>query len=199
MERAVVSALRLIEVALSLNDEGLRDQSFVGLDLMRSLPNDMRPAISTQLVTGVARILSSRPSFARSKTEWGLLLALVSDNTSSRNADATQSALDAVRCLLSSSEASQGLVVTADSFGSFVSLLRDFASAADTSVVREMRENQRRTLTEKKELKNFEEAAQERGTIVVPLLEGLRSHVPGLIEALAEKMKYSEGESCERS
>jgi brefeldin A-resistance guanine nucleotide exchange factor 1 len=191
IERAVASLLRLAEKISPSAEGALRDQIFVALDLLRSIPAELRSSISPQLVAGLTQIIRTDPGFARSQTEWGLVLALIADHSVTRNARAAALASDAVRQI-----AQQRL--TSDNFAGVVSLLRSFAAGADCSGWRaeEQRQGQRRTLTEKKELADYETQCQQRGVEAIVALEGMKGSIPRLVDASG--LAAADGESWRR-
>lgn len=185
VEREVAALLRIIVAAAA--EEMLRDQIFLALDLLRELPVEIRISGSKQLLAGLTRILATHPGFVRSQTEWGLVFALIADNSNMRNADSARLAFEATKVIVAG-DGSQGVAVdrlSPDNFLAAVSQLVDFANGADTSAWRNMmlRESPQRrtTLTEKKEMAEAEKVQQQRGEEAVGLLESLKLAIPRLI------------------
>lgn len=191
VEREVAALLRITGAAAA--EEGLRDQVFLALDLLRELPVEIRISGSKQLLAGLARILASHPKFVRSHTEWGLVFALIADNSNMRNADSARLAFETTKTIVAGSGADGTSKLSPDNFVPAVSQLVDFANGADTSAWRNMilRESPQRrtTLTEKKEMAEAEKVQQERGVEAVELLETLKGEIPRLIAAEADADK----------
>lgn len=176
IERAVVSLLRLTQRASIAADEAMRHQIFVALDQLRSLPVELRPTLSTQVTLGLGAMLRADENLVRSQTEWNIVLAILSDFSSARNALAARTGFDLLRFIAQER-------LSADNYAAVVAMLCDIAAAAETKWTSLEREGQRRTLTEKKELAEFEEACQQRGTDAIEVLDSLRPQVPRLIES----------------
>ncbi|PWN39308.1 Sec7-domain-containing protein [Ceraceosorus guamensis] len=176
IERAVVSLLRLIERVSPLAEGALRDQIFVALDSLRSIPQELRQAVSSQLIAGLAQVLRSDPGFARSQTEWSLVLSLVTDQGATRNARSARRSISIIRQI-----AEERLMN--DNFENVIHMLQDFALNADCTGWRaeEARSGQRRTLTEKKELAEYETVCQERGLEAIEVLASVRTSIPRLL------------------
>lgn len=189
VEREVAALLRIITSIVA--EESLRDQIFIALDLLRELPVDIRISGSKQLLAGLTRILSAHPTFVRSPTEWGLVFALIADNSNMRNADSARLAFDTTKAIVVGStkfadQIDQMPRLSPDNFLPAVSQLVHFADGADTSAWRNMilREapQRRTTITEKKEMAEAEKVQQERGVEAVGVLESLKSEIPRLID-----------------
>ncbi|KAK0537421.1 GDP/GTP exchange factor for ARF [Tilletia horrida] len=202
VERAVVLALRLVQKASVLASEsaddtselrGLRDQLFLALDTVRSLPAELRSIVSLQLLGGLVPIVSTTPSFARSSTEWGLLLALIGEHSKRANASAI-----AVRLGMQAVSEGISVGVTAENILGFLGLLRDYASEAELNAAngggaaatsspgsrnRSREPPARQTLTEKKELAEADEARRERAVEAVAALESLRHKIPSVVSS----------------
>ncbi|KAE8213264.1 hypothetical protein CF327_g3176 [Tilletia walkeri] len=206
IERAVVITLRLIHQAGVLLSESapdglekrtVRDQLFLALDTIRSLPAELRSVVSLQLLGGLVPVVSASPAFARSSTEWGLLLALIGEHSKGPGASAV-----AVR--LGFLAVSQGVdaSVTAENILGFLALLRDYASEAELNAAGSSSSGSagggvngspggkgrreppaRQTLTEKKELAEADDARRERAVEAVSALEALRHKIPGVISS----------------
>ncbi len=197
VEREVAALLRVIGAAAG--EESLRDQIFLALDLLRELPVEIRISGSKQLLAGLTHILASHPTFVRSHTEWGLVFALIADNSNMRNADSARLAFEATKVIVahpmqgegSTSQGEGASKLSPDNFLPTVSQLVDFANGADTTAWRNMilRETPQRrtTLTEKKEMAEAEKVQQERGVEAVDLLESLKAQVPRLIAIETER------------
>ena len=173
VERAVVGLLRLI----SVGKEGPgRDQALITLDTMRSIPPELLPALVEQIILGLQYALSQGAAVATSSTEWSLILALIAECGFARNAKAAAHASNTVKHLAESS-------LTTENYLGVVGLLRDIASAADTDAItqRERRDNQRKTLTEKQEQAEYDEACRKRAQDAVAVLEGVKAEIPRLI------------------
>lgn len=142
IERAVVGLLRLcliVSESVCLEDlfgvqnadrqPELRDQLYLALDVLRSLPSSVLNAVSEQLMAGVARILdrdtASSPPIVRSQTEWGLIIALFRATVS--HPEASKTTLEIVQKMV---EGKGGLVLGKDNYEGVVALLDEFATAA---------------------------------------------------------------------
>jgi len=200
IERAVVIALRLVQNASVLTanatDDGpeqrtIRDQLFLALDTIRSLPAGLRSVVSLQLLGGLAPIVGVSPSFARSSTEWGLLLVLVGEHSKGPSASAV-----AVRLGMRAVADGIAVGVTGENILGFLALLRDYANEAELNAAaggavgpngspnaksRAREPPARQTLTEKKELAEADEARQQRAVEAVAALESLRHKIPDVI------------------
>ena len=175
VEREVVTLLRLLRVAA--NDEGLRDQLFLSLDLLRTLPAEMRLFTARQLLAGLRDLLRGHPGLARSPTECQLVMSLISDNAYVRNVDAARLGFEALQA-----------AITPESFGPALALLSDFADGADTTRWRERATasmGRRATLTEKKEMADVERVHRDRGVDAVGLMAGLSG--PEVLRALSRQ------------
>lgn len=183
IERAVVTLLMMLQVVAEHED--LRDQVFLSLDLLRTLPAELLPATSQQLIAGLSVFLRKHATFVRSTTEWGLVLSLIGENGTTRNADAARLAFEVVAGLGRSS-------LTGDNYAGVLALLREFAGASEVFAQQNARDQQRKTLTEKQQLADLEAVNQERGVQAVAALEGIKSEVPRLVQA--STLPYAQGE-----
>lgn len=171
IERIAVSLLRLVHRASSV--DLLRDQLFIALDQLTSIPNEYRPVLALQVIRGLRAILQDSPSFVQSQTEWNLILSLLTSYSNVRNAAAAMEGFQTVVYIAKER-------LTEENFGGIVSILGDFGRAADLKDASIYGSSQqqaavRRTLTEKKELKEFEEACQNRGPASVETLESIKT------------------------
>lgn len=131
IERAVVGLLKL---CMLISDEPkLRDQLFIALDVLRSLPSSVLNAVSEQLMAGIAKILEKDRNVVRSQTEWGLVIALFRATVA--HPEASKLTLDLVQ-KMSSGNVGSGL--TADNFGGIVALLDEFATSAGAAASRQL-------------------------------------------------------------
>ncbi|CAD6913734.1 unnamed protein product [Tilletia controversa] len=208
IERAVVITLRLVHKASILVSEAagdgleqhaVRDQLFLALDTIRSLPAELRSVVSLQLLGGLVPVVSASPAFARSSTEWGLLLALIGEHSKGPGASTV-----AVR--LGFLAVSQGIdaSLTAENILGFLALLREYAGEADLNAAgnsagggsgggsvngspggkgSRREPPARQTLTEKKEMAEADEARKERAIEAIAALESLRGKIPTVISS----------------
>ncbi|MDA4809433.1 hypothetical protein NY486_26670, partial [Enterobacter hormaechei] len=72
IERAVVGLLRLCLIVSEQPE--LRDQLYIALDVLRSLPSSVLNAVAEQLMAGVGKILEKDAGVVKSQTEWGLII-----------------------------------------------------------------------------------------------------------------------------
>jgi len=171
IERACVALLRLVHRASSVDT--LRDQLFIALDQLTSIPSDYKPSLASQVSAGLAQILRDDPSFVRSQTEWNLILSLLSIYSNVRNATAAMEGFQAVIYIAKER-------ISEENFGGVVNTLREFAKSSDIYGQNRNDQAVRRTLTEKKEQKEFEEACQARGPMSVETLEYMKATISTL-------------------
>jgi len=104
----------------------LRDQLYIALDVLRSLPSTALNAVSEQLMAGVARILEKDSTVVKSQTEWGLIIALFRATVS--HPEASKVTLTIVQKMAQGGGDGPGLSI--DSYAGVVALLDEFATAA---------------------------------------------------------------------
>lgn len=102
----------------------LRDQLYLALDVLRSLPSSVLSAVSEQLMAGIAKILEKDNQVVKSQTEWGLIIALF--RATVNHPEASKVTLGIVRRMLNE----QIPPVTLDNWGGVVALLDEFATGA---------------------------------------------------------------------
>ena len=117
-----------------------RDQLYLALDVLRSLPSSVLNAVSEQLMAGVAKILEqddkAGTGIVRSQTEWGLIIALFRATVA--HPEASKVTLDIVQRMAKAgapgsdvkSESTCGLRVGKDNYEGVVALMDEFATAA---------------------------------------------------------------------
>lgn len=169
IERAVVGLLRLC-LAVSEQSE-LRDQLYIALDVLRSLPSTVLNSVSEQLMAGVARILEKDAGVAKSQTEWGLILALFSATVA--HPEASKVTMSIVQKMVTGTH--PGL--TTDNFSGVVALLDEFATAAGAAAA--SRQPSRRGGADVRATLG---PTLERGLTALDSLYELRNLIPGLIE-----------------
>lgn len=123
LDRAVAGMLRLAALIAKYAD--MRDQVFVALDTLHTLPAAMLQGMSDQIATGLARILPENPDIAGSMTEWNLIFGLWSATASK---EASAAVTFELITQLSSGSLGQGL--NSENFVGFVRVLNDFATIA---------------------------------------------------------------------
>ena len=136
IERAVVGLLRL-SLIVSENP-AMRDQLYLALDVLRSLPSTVLNAVSEQLMAGVAKILEKDSTVVRSQTEWGLIIALFRATVA--HPEASKVTLSLVQKMAKGEE---GLELTLDNYGGVVALLDEFATAAGAAAAGRQQQNRR--------------------------------------------------------
>ena len=171
VERASVALLRLVHRASSV--ELLRDQMFIALDQLTTIPVEYKAVLANQVTAGLHQILRDNATFVRSQTEWSLVISLLATYANVRSSAAALQAYQAVVHV-----AKEG--ITDANFLAVVNILGQFAKAADVQEASRSEQAIRRTLTEKKELKDFEEACQSRGAASLETLEGIKVAIPSL-------------------
>ncbi|CED82462.1 Pattern-formation protein/guanine nucleotide exchange factor [Phaffia rhodozyma] len=168
IERAVVGLLRLC-VVISI-EPSLRDQLYVSLDLLRSLPGPILNSVSEQLMAGVAKILEQDASLIKSQTEWGLILALVRGSIS--HPEASKTSIGLIDKIIAG-ELGPGL--TSDNFAGIVGILSEFANYSGVVSIKSQRG--RRGLQN-----DVHEPAIERALHAVDTLFELKKPIMNLIE-----------------
>jgi brefeldin A-resistance guanine nucleotide exchange factor 1 len=170
IERAVVGLLRL---CLIVSDHpALRDQLYIALDVLRSLPSSVLNAVSEQLMAGVAKILDKDAGVVKSQTEWGLIIALFRATVA--HPEASKVTLAIVQKMATGGE--PGL--SADNFGGVVALLDEFATAAGAAAAGRHQMHRRRSDSVAATLG----PTVERGLTALDSLYELRNAIPSLIE-----------------
>ncbi|KAF9518905.1 hypothetical protein BS47DRAFT_1379647 [Hydnum rufescens UP504] len=78
IERTVVGLLRIALILAA--KPSLRDQLYIALDLLGSLPPVIVSAVAEQLTAGIALIIKQHRDVISSSTEWGLVFALIKES-----------------------------------------------------------------------------------------------------------------------
>ena len=117
----------------------MRDQLYLALDVLRSLPSTVLNAVSEQLITGVAKILEKDSSVVRSQTEWGLIIALFRATVS--HPEASKVTLSIVQRMAGK----DGLELSGDNYAGVVALLDEFATAAGAAAAGRAQQHSRRS------------------------------------------------------
>ncbi|PWN34678.1 Sec7-domain-containing protein [Meira miltonrushii] len=185
VERAVVAILRLVQYASPQSE--LRQQIFQIMDSINGLPVEYRATMADQVTAGLYSILNTNPKTAVSKTEWSIILTMLAIYGNARSAKAAHYSLACLESIIRMDAASDA--ITVENFSGIVYLLRDFARSADTIRLDSGQQNggdqqSRKTLTEKKALREYEEACQQRGPKAVEYLEMLKARIPRLSSQL---------------
>lgn len=186
LERAVVCLLRIVDVAqgskaVASSGASLKAPISAALDLLRTLPPDVRPALSPSIIGGLQYILSTTRDtpLVDDSRAWDGLLSLVTDSLTIRTSSCIELAYSCISTIAS-------LHLNSHNFVAVVQLLRDVAQAADPeSMLRDIqrREKQgyRLTLTEKKELTEYVEKCRAMGPMAIRRLEDTRLVIPDLL------------------
>ncbi|WWC66365.1 uncharacterized protein I206_100266 [Kwoniella pini CBS 10737] len=173
IERAVVGLLRLCQIVTETPE--LRDQLYIALDVLRSLPSTVLNSVSEQLMAGVAKILEKDENVVSSQTEWNLVIALFRATVA--HPEASKVTLRIVQKMASPSSTGPGL--TNDNFSGTVALLDEFATAAGAAAANRSQQSRRSSL-------NANQNASlgptvERGLTALDSLYELRNVIPGLM------------------
>ncbi|ORX34283.1 putative golgi-specific brefeldin a-resistance guanine nucleotide exchange factor 1 [Kockovaella imperatae] len=171
VERAVVGLLRLCLVVSE--NPAMRDQLYLALDVLRSLPSTVLNAVSEQLMAGVARILEKDSSVVRSQTEWGLIIALFRATVA--HPEASKVTLSIVQRMATGKD---GLELSADNFGGVVALLDEFATAAGAAAAGRQQQTRRSSINAQTPTLG---PTVERGLTALDSLYELRNVIPELM------------------
>jgi brefeldin A-resistance guanine nucleotide exchange factor 1 len=169
IERAVVGLLRLCLIVSE--QPALRDQLYLALDVLRSLPSSVLNAVSEQLMAGVAKILEKDSGVVKSQTEWGLIIALFRATVA--HPEASKVTLAIVQKMATGGE--PGL--SPDNFAGVVALLDEFATAAGAAAAGRLQPSRRGTNPVATTLG----PTVERGLTALDSLYELRNQIPALI------------------
>lgn len=180
IERAVVGLLRLCLIVSE--HAGLRDQLYLALDVLRSLPSSVLNAVSEQLMAGVAKILEKDSGVVKSQTEWGLIIALFRATVA--HPEASKVTLAIVQKMATGGE--PGLSV--DNFGGVVALLDEFATAAGAAAAGRQQPGRRGGQNVAATLG----PTVERGLTALDSLYELRNVIPSLIASSGNPAKDGE-------
>lgn len=189
LERAIVCLWRLADVACAGQDFAVsktRSPVSYAVELLGSLPADMRPVLNPAIVGGLRYILAlPRDSpFARTIAEWDALLDIVASSLSTRTAKSIELSYTLISKIAESHLSMSNFVGT-------VQLLRDVAQSADPeALLREVHKREksgyRLTLTEKKELTDYVDACRNQGPLAVQKLESVKAAIPGVLKQQSE-------------
>ena len=111
--------------------DDLRDQVFMALDVLRTLPKPTLAALSWQTAAGLSRLLLENPKATRSATEWNLVFALWISTAVKEEAAALS--FDVIS-QLATGHLGDGL--GAENFVGFVKVLNAFAGLSGTGDVK---------------------------------------------------------------
>ncbi|WVQ71161.1 hypothetical protein IAR50_000686 [Cryptococcus sp. DSM 104548] len=145
IERAVVGLLRLCLVCSDHPE--LRDQLYIALDVLRSLPSTVLNAVSEQLMAGVALVLEKDATVLKSQTEWNLVIALFRATVA--HPEASKVTLEIVKKMAASGPVSgdgKGAGLTADNYAGVVALLDEFATQAGAAAAGRQQQQRRPSL-----------------------------------------------------
>ncbi|WRT64093.1 uncharacterized protein IL334_001022 [Kwoniella shivajii] len=176
IERAVVGLLRLCLIVSETPD--LRDQLYIALDVLRSLPSTVLNSVSEQLMAGVARILEKDTTVVSSQTEWNLVIALFRATVA--HPEASKVTLTIVQKMASSSD-KNGPGLTSDNYAGTVALLDEFATAAGAAAANRSQQNRRASLSPSQNTTLG--PTVERGLTALDSLYDLRNVIPGLMSS----------------
>ncbi|KIJ34647.1 hypothetical protein M422DRAFT_782793 [Sphaerobolus stellatus SS14] len=168
IERAVVGLLRLCLVVAE--KPVMRDQLYLALDVVGSLPPSVLNGVAEQVVAGVILIVQRYRRMIRSQTEWALVFSLVRKTMA--HPEASKHSFGLVQDLASDKPEDS---VTPDSFVGLIAVLDDFALAAGASL-----EGQKRR--DKRIPANTSQPIIERGTRAIELLAELKRFVPKFVD-----------------
>lgn len=177
IERAVVGLLRLCLI-VSENSE-LRDQLYIALDVLRSLPSSVLNAVSEQLMAGVAKILEKDSGVVKSQTEWGLIIALFRATVA--HPEASKVTLAIVQKMATGGE--PGL--SSDNYAGVVALLDEFATAAGAAAAGRLQPGRRGPQNVAATLG----PTVDRGLTALDSLYELRNVIPSLIQSSGKPPK----------
>ncbi|KNF04843.1 hypothetical protein PSTG_01897 [Puccinia striiformis f. sp. tritici PST-78] len=121
VERAIAGLLRLQSIAV--DQEALRDQFFLALDVFRSLPQAILNSVAHPMIHGVCLIACGNPQVFRTSTQWNMLFSIFT-----ATAGIEEAAKESFQVLnkLAAGELPPGIV--AENFAPFISALNSFAS-----------------------------------------------------------------------
>ncbi|KAK8865894.1 hypothetical protein IAR55_001042 [Kwoniella newhampshirensis] len=174
IERAVVGLLRLCLIVSETPD--LRDQLYIALDVLRSLPSTVLNAVSEQLMAGVARILEKDTTVIKNHTEWNLVIALFRATVA--HPEASKVTLAIVQKMATSSNGSGRPELTPDNYAGVVALLDEFATAAGAAVAGRQQQHRRSSSIGPQATLG---PTVERGLTALDSLYELRNVIPGMM------------------
>lgn len=177
IERAVVGLLRLCLIVSEQPE--LRDQLYIALDVLRSLPSSVLNAVAEQLMAGVGKILEKDAGVVKSQTEWGLIIALFRATVA--HPEASKVTLAIVQRMANGGEPG----VTTDNFAGVVALLDEFATAAGAAAAGRLQPSRRTSGNVAPTLG----PTVERGLTALDSLYELRNAVPQLIAKSGKSSK----------
>ncbi|MBW0475602.1 hypothetical protein O181_015317 [Austropuccinia psidii MF-1] len=121
VDRAIGGLLKL--QSLAVQDENLRDQFFLALDVFRSLPQSILNSAAQPMVFGVCQLASKHSHIFRTSTQWNMLFSIFT-----ASAGIEEAARESFEILkqLADGKLSPGL--TAENFAPFIQALNAFAS-----------------------------------------------------------------------
>lgn len=189
---------------LTVFQPNLRDQLYIALDALRSLPASALNAVSEQLMSGIAKILEKErtvvksvtcqlavfpaDSLSRSQTEWGLITALFRATVA--HPEASKVTLELVR---KTTSGAVGSGLTADNYQGMVAILDEFATAAGAAAMRV--QHQRRGAAQP--VAATLGPIVERGLAALDSLYDLRNVIPDLMKA--SSLTKVDGKCCPKS
>nr|XP_031861344.1 uncharacterized protein CI109_003316 [Kwoniella shandongensis]KAA5528416.1 hypothetical protein CI109_003316 [Kwoniella shandongensis] len=173
IERAVVGLLRLCLIVSETPE--LRDQLYIALDVLRSLPSSVLNAVSEQLMAGVARILEKDTTVIKNQTEWNLVIALFRATVA--HPEASKVTLAIVQKMATSSNGADRPELTPDNYAGVVALLDEFATTAGAAAAGRQQQYRRSSLGPQASLG----PTVERGLTALDSLYELRNVIPGLM------------------
>nr|ODN87173.1 Sec7 domain-containing protein [Cryptococcus depauperatus CBS 7841] len=181
IERAVVGLLRLCLI-VSEHPE-LRDQLYIALDVLRSLPSTALNAVSEQLMAGVALVLEKDSIVLKSQTEWNLVIALFRATVA--HPEASKVTLKIVQKIATSEtemngEKKRGSRLTIDNYEGVVALLDEFATQAGAAAAG--RQQQHRSSVSNPNSASLG-PSMDRGLAALDSLFELRNVIPGLMSS----------------
>ncbi|WFD03220.1 GDP/GTP exchange factor for ARF [Malassezia obtusa] len=178
VERALVNALRLLGAGAAHARPGVRAHLAALLEDAQRLPPGVRSAVSPALLGALGALLREQRTLLATRAEWQQLAQTVALFARPQRAATVRAAFALAREQL-------GAACTPASYAALVELARELVSTADRALwhaARDARDAQRRTLTEKRELAEWEEAAQAATLALLPALAQLEAAIPALLE-----------------
>lgn len=175
LERSVVNALRLLGTAAREGRPGVRANLAALLEQIQRLPEPLHADISPAVLGALDALLREQRGLLATSAEWQQLARIVATYAKVQRADSARIAFDIARHQL-------GHACNAASYAALVELARELISTADRALWLNAKEQARRTLTEKRELGDWEEAVQQATLALLPALEHVKGEIPALLQ-----------------
>ncbi|KAH8117228.1 Sec7-domain-containing protein [Phellopilus nigrolimitatus] len=171
IDRAVAALWRLLLIIA--DKPSLRDQLYLSLDMLGSLPITVASSVGEQVVAGLISLVKTHRDIIRSQTEWGLVFSLM--RSAMKQPAASRKSFDLLVSL-----AADGVeqCVTMDNFAGLVNLLDEYASAASSAVESTGQHDKRKNAEQQ-----TSEIAIQRGKQSVDILFDLKKFIPKYVES----------------